>query len=411
MNRYKWFVGIIGLVELILILLCNGLYLSLQKHGEDRMYRVEANRVALEIQNQNMSEEELAAMDLSAYDSIVRVSEFHPEDVCNNDYVVEEAGGRLYRIEYRTEQKDHALVYINAALLAMVLITVVVLFYVYRKVLKPFHAMSNLSYELAKGNLSAPVKEEKSKLFGRFLWGMDMLREKLEDNREKELEFQRSRKTLILSLSHDIKTPLSSIELYAKALSENLYDTQEKRDQAIDGIARNAKEIKNYVDEIVTASREDFLNLEVNPGEVYLSEVLTAINTYYRDKLSVIHTEFLVEDMTDCLLKGDENRLIEVLQNIMENAIKYGDGRSIHICGEDEEDCKLIHIENTGCGLKPEELPNLFDSFYRGSNSHGIKGNGLGLYICKNLMEKMDGEVFPQIMDDNFCMTVVIRKA
>ncbi|MCI5621609.1 MAG: HAMP domain-containing histidine kinase [Lachnospiraceae bacterium] len=411
MNRYKWFVGIIGLAELILILLCNGLYLSLQKHGEDRMYRVEANRVALEIQNQNMTEDEIAAMDLSAYDTIVRVSEFHPQEVCNNDYVVKEAGGILYRIEYCTEQKDDTLLYINTALLAMVFITAAVLIYVYRKVLKPFHAMSNLSYELAKGNLSVPVKEEKSKLFGQFLWGMDMLREKLEDNREKELEFQRSRKTLILSLSHDIKTPLSSIELYARALSENLYDTQDKRDQAIDGIARNAKEIKNYVDEIVAASREDFLNLEVNPGEFYLSEVLAAVKTYYRDKLSVIHTEFTVEDIPDCLLKGDENRLIEVLQNIMENAIKYGDGRSIRIYGEDEEDCKLIHIENTGCSLKTEELPNLFDSFYRGSNSHGIRGNGLGLYICKNLMKKMDGEVFAQIIEGNFSVTVVIRKA
>lgn len=411
MNRYKLFVGIIGLAELILILLCNGLYLWGRDDGDNRMYRVEANRVALEIQKQNMTEEEIAAMDLSVYDTIVRVSEFHSEDVCNNDYVVEKAGGRLYRIEYRAEQEGYALFYINGALSVMVLITAVVLFYVYRKVIKPFHAMSNLSYELAKGNLSVPVKEEKSKFFGRFLWGMDMLREKLEDDRERELEFQRSRKTLILSLSHDIKTPLSSIELYARALSENLYDTQEKREQAIDGIARNAKEIKNYVDEIVTASREDFLNLEVNPGEFYLSEVLTTIKTYYRDKLSVIHTEFTVDDIPDCLVRGDENRFIEVLQNLMENAIKYGDGRSIHIYGEDEEDCKLIHIENTGCGLKPEELPNLFDSFYRGSNSQGIKGNGLGLYICKSLMEKMDGEVFAQIRDENFCVTVVIRKA
>lgn len=130
MNRYKLFVGIIGLVELILILLCNGFYLSVKNNEEDRMYRVEANRVALEIQNQNMTEDEIAAMDLSAYDTLVRVSEFHPEDVCNNDYVVEEAGGRLYRIEYRVEKKDYALFYINGALFAMVLITAAVLLYV-----------------------------------------------------------------------------------------------------------------------------------------------------------------------------------------------------------------------------------------------------------------------------------------
>ena len=79
--------------------------------------------------------------------------------------------------------------------------------------------------------------------------------------------------------------------------------------------------------------------------------------------------------------------------------------------GVTEEDCKLICIENTGCSLKEEELPNLFDSFYRGSNSHGVKGNGLGLYICKCLMHKMDGEIFAGIHGKNFRITIVARKA
>ena len=293
----------------------------------------------------------------------------------------------------------------------MMIVTIIVLVYVYRKVLKPFQDMSNLSYELAKGNLAMPVKEEKSKLFGRFLWGMDMLREKLEDNKEKELEFQKERKTLILSLSHDIKTPLSSIELYSKALSEDLYDTQEKKGEALQGIARNVKEIKGYVDEIVTASREDFLNLEVSMGEYYLSEVMKVIESYYKDKLSVIHTEFQVNEISECLVKGDKNRMVEVLQNVMENAVKYGDGKSIRISFGEEEDCKLIHIENSGCNLKKEEFPNLFDSFYRGSNSSGVKGSGLGLYICKTLMRKMDGEIFAQAKEESFVVTVVVRKA
>ena len=238
-----------------------------------------------------------------------------------------------------------------------------------------------------------------------------MLREKLEENKEKELEFQKERKTLILSLSHDIKTPLSSIELYSKALVDDLYDTKEKKDEALQGIVRNVKEIKGYVDEIVTASREDFLNLEVSMGEYYLSEVMKNIESYYRDKLSVIHTEFHIEEFSECLLIGDKDRIVEVFQNVMENAIKYGDGKSIRISFDDEEDCKLIHIENSGCNLKEEELPNLFDSFYRGSNSAAMKGSGLGLYICKTLMRKMDGEIFAEINADVFSITVVARKA
>lgn len=411
MNRFKGFVCLILIIEVVLVLLCNGIYIHQNESDTGRLYRVETARVAREIEGQNLTVEQVEIMDLSAYETLVKVTVFRPEETCNNDYVVEEINDILYRIEYRANRESNIIIWMNLALVGMILITVAVLIYVYRKVLKPFHAMSNLSYELAKGNLSTPVKEEKSKLFGRFLWGMDMLREKLEDNKEKELEFQKDRKTLILSLSHDIKTPLSSIELYSKALAEDLYDTKEKRDEALQGIARNVKEIKGYVDEIVTASREDFLNLEVKNGEVYLSAVVDSIQAYYREKLSVIHMDFTVENFDECLLKGDQNRLIEVLQNIMENAIKYGDGRSVRIMFEDEEDCKLIHIENSGNELKDEELPNLFDSFYRGSNSHGVKGNGLGLYICKTLMHKMDGEVYAKSGEESFTVTVVARKA
>jgi signal transduction histidine kinase len=397
--------------EIALLLLCNGLYLYEKDSDRGRLYRVEANRIVREMRDRKLTEEEIISYDLSAYQTIVGIRAFSMAEVCNHDYVVEDIDGKLYRIEYRADQNYRPLFYMNGALLFMMFLTGAVLFYVYRKVLKPFHAMSGLSYELAKGNLSAPIKEERSKLFGRFLWGMDMLREKLEDNRERELEFQRERKTLILSLSHDIRTPLSSIELYSRALAENLYETPEKKEEALQGIRRNAGEIKKYVEEIVAASREDFLNLEVENGEIYLSEILRETERYYRDRLAVIHTEFKVEDCGECLLKGDKNRLIEVLQNLMENAIKYGDGKRICLSCEEEEDCKLLHVENSGNSLKEEELPNLFDPFYRGGNSQGVKGNGLGLYICKTLMRKMDGEVFAQVSDGKFQVTVVIRKA
>lgn len=411
MSKFKIFVLWIVIIEILLILSANRLYFYQNNNSSGRLYLVEARRVVKEIEEQKLEASEIETMSFNQYETIVGMKEFVAGEFCDNDYLVEEIDGKLYRIEYAEERSPRLPLYINISLFGMMIVTNIVLVYVYHKVLKPFRDMSNLSYELAKGNLSMPVKEEKSKLFGRFLWGMDMLREKLEETKEKELAFQKERKTLILSLSHDIKTPLSSIELYSKALSEHLYDTQERKDQALQGIARNVKEIKGYVNEIVTASREDFLNLEVRMGEYYLSEVMKATESYYQDKLSVIHTEFEVDEIPECLVRGDRNRMVEVLQNVMENAIKYGDGKRIRISFGEEEDCKLIQIENSGCNLKKEELPNLFDSFYRGSNSAGMKGNGLGLYICKTLMRKMDGEIFAGMKEDVFRVTIVVRIA
>ena len=410
MSKFKIFVLLIVIVEILLILSANRLYFYQNNTGSGRLYLVEARRVVKEIEEQKPEASEIETINFNKYETIAGIREFVAGEACNNEYLVEEIDGKLYRIEYVEERSSRLPLYINISLMGMMIVTGVVLLYVYHKVLKPFWNMRNLSYELAKGNLSMPVKEEKSKLFGRFLWGMDMLREKLEETKEKELTFQKERKTLILSLSHDIKTPLSSIELYSKALSEDLYDTQERKNEALQGIAKNVKEIKGYVNEIVTASREDFLNLEVRMGEYYLSDVMKGTESYYKDKLSVIHTEFEMDEISECLVRGDKNRMGEVLQNVMENAIKYGDGKCIRISFGEEEDCKLIHIENSGCSLKKEELPNLFDSFYRGSNSAGMKGNGLGLYICKTLMRKMDGEIFAGIKEDIFCVTIVVRK-
>lgn len=271
--------------------------------------------------------------------------------------------------------------------------------------------MQNLTEELAKGNLSTPIKAEKSRFFGRFLWGMDMLRDTLESNRKKELELQKEKKTLVLSLTHDINTPLSAIRLYTRALAEGLYTEEDKRMEAYRGIEKNVTDIEEYVNEITVASREDFLYLTVNLTEVYLSDVIEAIRKLYMDKFGSLHTVFEMEPYTDCLLKGDADRLIEVMQNLLENALKYGDGKRIIVSFSEEEDCRLITVTNSGCTLKQEELVNIFDSFYRGSNVEAANGSGLGLYISRQLMHKMDGEVYAEIRDDDFCGTVVVRKA
>lgn len=315
-----------------------------------------------------------------------------------------------YRITYSQEDDYKNLFIFNASLALISLVSIGTCIYISNRIIKPFTDIRDMPYELAKGNLSASVKEQKNKYFDKFTWGIDMLRENLEDNKKRELEYQKEKKTLILSLSHDIKTPLSAIKLYTKALEDNLYSSEEKRESVIKGIQKNTAEIEHYVNEIVKNSREDFLDIPIEISGVYLDDVVKQISTYYSEKLEAVHTEFTIGENTNCILKADKDRLVEVLQNIIENAIKYGDGKEIKICFSEEEDCQLITIANSGCTLKEADLPHLFESFYRGSNSKNKEGNGLGLYICKQLMHKMDGDIFAEIKDKYFEVTVVIRK-
>lgn len=373
-----------------------------------RPYLVEVSRLVSEIENGNIA-------DVSECEFVTAVTEYS-EDFYNSDsdYVIREINGELYRFDYTTDSstdRSEKIFAVNVFLGVMSAAVIAVMLYVRFKILAPFEKLTDIPYELSKGNLTAPVKESKNKFFGRFVWGVDMLRENMEQQKDRELNLQREKKMLLLSLSHDIKTPLSAIKLYSKALSRGLYTDKEKQLEIAENINAKADEIEGYVSEIITASREDFLSLDVNMGEFYLSGLVTKINAYYTEKLSLIKTDFTVGEYSNCLISGDLDRSVEVVQNIIENAIKYGDGKEISIDFSEEDGCILVTVKNSGCTLPDTDLPHIFESFWRGTNAESQKGSGLGLYICRQLMHKMNGEVFAQIKDGNMCVTAVFGKA
>lgn len=390
------------IIEILLIVFSNVLITGSLRR-DNLLYRIEAKQIA-----KRMETEHVEDISLSDYKTIVKIEPYDDSQV-NYDYIVAECDGVIYRIGYEEKDNTGVLLALNICLGMMFIFSAVIFIYIDRKVLKPFNSMTDMTVELAKGNLTKPITEEKSRFFGKFLWGMDMLRENLEDSRRKELEYQKEKKTLVLSLSHDIKTPLSAIELYTKALKEGIYDSEEKKAEALNGILKNADEIKRYAGEISKISREDFLDLKVNVGEVYIDDVINKIEAFYHDRLSVIHTGFSVDRHTNCLLLCDPDRLVEVLQNFMENAIKYGDGKSVKISFEEEEGYKLICVTNTGTAPDETDMQSIFDSFYRGKNTEGIQGSGLGLYICKNLMQKMDGDAYAEAVDGGFRAVAVVK--
>ena len=374
-----------------------------------RPYRVEINRIALAIE-----EKGLQNIDLSKYEYVYHVEkcgdDFFDSD---SDYSIREIGGDLYRFDYAVKAGTNSsgiIVVVNIILAVVMAAVFAILFYIRAKILRPFERLTNVPYELSKGNLTLPVKENKSRFFGKFLWGIDLLRENMEQQKMREIELQKEKKTLLLSLSHDIKTPLSSIKLYAGALSKNLYSDVDRQIEIAEKINEKADEIEKYVSQIITASREDFLSLEVNNGEFYLADLIESISVLYCEKLSLLKTEFIVGEYRNRLLFGDLDRSIEVLQNLMENALKYGDGRRVELLFPDDDEGVLISVRNSGCTLEKSDLPHIFESFWRGANAENIRGSGLGLYICRRLMHKMNGEIFAEIDGTFITVTAVFGR-
>jgi signal transduction histidine kinase len=404
----------------IIILLAIGfaganLYLSgVFNNDSGRAYRVEINRLQREIEQKGIE-----SVDLDRYSCVKHIEVMNKEEVVTtffegsgSDYVIKYIEGRYYRFDYQirlTDEYRSMRLAVNFVMIIMTFAVLGVLIYVRIKLINPFHKIKNVPYELSKGNLTVGLKESRNRFFGRFVWGLDLLREKLEEQKRKELSLQKEKKTLILSISHDIKTPLSAIKLYAKALLKNLYDSEEKRSEIAVNIGAMADEIEGFVSDIIKASSEDFLNLEVQKGEFYLKDLMERLSNHYCEKLALLKIDFKIEPDGNCLIQGDIDRAVEVVQNLMENAIKYGNGKCISITITSEEDCRLVTITNSGCSLSENELPYIFDSFWRGSNAEKSSGNGLGLYICRQLMKKMDGDIFAECVDDEMRVTAVFR--
>lgn len=408
MKVFDRFIVTVMFIMLLAVFSLNFIVFGMAENG-NKLYKIELNRIEQELSDGNKVNPE-------NYDTILAIYKYDKTDdfyASKNEYVIREINGELYRIEYddRLGSDDFKLpIAVNIVSGIILLITLAMLLYIRYNIVKPFTEISELPYQLAKGKLSVPLKETKKRYFGKFIWGLDMLRDELEQSELRELERAKKEKTFLMSLSHDIKTPLSAIKLYSKAISKGLYSGRQKQTEAAEKIDNKADEIEEFINEIIKKLNSDFMTFEVDMTEFYLSQVIDKITAYYADKLASLGIDFNISRYGNCLISGDPDKIEEVLQNIIENAVKYGDGHFISVSFSDEEDCRLITVSNSGCTLPDTELPHIFDSFWRGSNAGSKQGCGLGLYICRQLMSAMGGDIFAEISDGNMNVTIVCRK-
>lgn len=429
MKQYNKFIVLNTILLLIVAVCTNIIIYNIINTTSNKKYVVEINRLMYETNENNIDNSNLPSLKnyklIKQVDYInanaspfemkiffdgnnVKASEKYTiRPVYNEDNLV----GYL-RFSY--VEKNHDLhkiqLIINISLAIIFTLYILALLYIRNKILKPFDEINDLPYKLSKGHLSDNLSESKNHFFGKFLWGLDLLRENLNQHKKRELQLEKEKKLMILSISHDIKTPLSAIKLYSKALYEKLYQDEEKQMLTAKSIESKVTQIEGFVNEIVKMSTTDIVDIEVNIDDFYLKDLVDKIRSSYCDKLKLLKTDFIIKPYSNKLLNGDIDKLFEVVENIIENAIKYGDGKNIEISFSQQEYCQLITITNSGCPLSTGESVHIFESFWRGSNSSNKKGSGLGLYICKQIMHKLDGEIFATNDDNSMRLTIVIKE-
>jgi signal transduction histidine kinase len=372
-----------------------------ENENSDREYRVQAIRAADEFA-------ENSELDLSKYPNIISIkpvinSNYLTEE---NDYIIQNINGKDYIICYKNSStENNNFLYATIGMYAVFLIFFTI---VSVRIILPFERLRNLPYKLARGNIITPLQERKSKYFGKFIWGLEELRISLEKAKESEKQMQKKNQTGILELSHDIKTPLSAVRLYAESLRKGLYKADET-DKIATAIVAKTSEIETFVNRITKTASDEFLNIDFTMSEFKLTEVLNVISDFYSDIFKLSGIRFSMTNIGNFTVKGDRDRTLDALTNVMNNAVKYGGGNEIKIAVTTQDGCVLIRIENDGNTLSESEIDVIFDSFHRGTNTKEREGSGLGLYIARKIMRLSGGEAYAEIKGDIFSVVLVFQ--
>ncbi|MBR0145087.1 MAG: HAMP domain-containing histidine kinase [Eubacterium sp.] len=276
---------------------------------------------------------------------------------------------------------------IGTLFLAMLLITVGYFIYLRNRVVKPFDRLKGFAARVAGGDLDTPLEMDRAHVFGAFTESFDIMREELKISREREAEAVRSRKELVAELSHDIKTPVASIKAMADVMSLTAKDDMER--ETIAAINGKADQIDHLISNLFHATLEELEQLEVKPEEISSTEILQMIrDADYRKMV-------LQPELKDAVVLADRLRINQVISNIIANSYKYANTQ-IRINSAYEgsgPQYLMIEISDRGGGVPEEELELVTGKFKRGSNTKGKDGSGLGLYISKYFMEKMEGSL------------------
>lgn len=261
--------------------------------------------------------------------------------------------------------------------------------YVYFAILRPFDKLKNFAQKIAQGNFDVPIDYERSNYFGEFTWAFDSMRREITKARSCEREAIDNNKTVIATLSHDIKTPVASIRAYAEGLEANMDGTPEKREKYLSVIIKKCDEVSRLTNDLFLHSLSDLEKLKIDTENFELCGFIENAVAEIAAERNDVH--FAKPDFT-AVVSADKNRLLQITENLVGNARKYAKS-DIDISITKSDGNVEIHFRDYGTGIPDEDMPFIFDKFYRGKNCGSEHGSGLGLYIVKYLSEQMHGKI------------------
>ena len=286
-----------------------------------------------------------------------------------------------------------------AAIVVIVLLNLAFTRYQVKQLLQPVEELTEAAQRVERGELSQPLNYGKQDEFTAVFTAFDHMQEHLLAEREKNAAYERARTDLVAGISHDLRTPLTSVKGYLKGLRDGVANTPEKQRQYVDIAYRKACDMDVLLQRLFYFSK-----METGALPIFLE----------RADLGEFVRKFAVEAGRELAEKGgtvevrgapaphpvriDTEQMIRVLSNLTNNAVQYAGAEplALTLTVWRERDRERLRFADNGRGVPEDQLPHLFEQFWRGDQartSRGGEGSGLGLYIVKYIIEAHGGTV------------------
>ncbi|WP_297957331.1 sensor histidine kinase KdpD [uncultured Ruminococcus sp.] len=323
---------------------------------------------------------------------------------------VYDSSGRLTGIaEYTYDNSIHSWMRTagNIFLVICFLLVSAVFLYLCAAILAPFRRLSDYPERLARLRDIQKLPESRSRFFGKYIWGMNMLSDILAASSRRIHTLEGERQKLVSTIAHGVKTPVANIRLYTDAVRTGLYSDEGMTDDIADKIDRNTVKIEKLAAELMSAQYSSLDGFDIEKSPFAVKELADLIRSEFIDRMELKRIPFTVECRSEGMLVSDKYALYRAVSQLLENAVKYGDGGGIRVELMRHDDGFSISVRNRGELLPEKELPYVFRSYWRGSNA-APEGSGIGLYVVHETVKALGGTVYARRIEETSEMEFVI---
>lgn len=263
-----------------------------------------------------------------------------------------------------------------------------------RRITEPVRQMQLMTRDMMEGNYKCKTGIDRTDEIGEMARSIDMLSDKLLENEEERKNMEQMRLDFFANVSHELRTPITVVRAYTESLIDGVVADDEKKEEYYGRILGECKNMQRLVGDLLTLSKmqNPTFKIEKEPIELMevLDEIVTSASAIAEDKN--ISIEFNHEKDSYMML-GDYDRLRQMFLVIFDNAVKFSPENSTIHLSIAADDRITVSIRDEGIGISAEELPSIFDKFYKSKLRQNAKGTGLGLPIAKYICLKHDGEI------------------